>query len=250
MNSISEKVLQAIKEQHIAPKPRWRFFLQRWTIWATAGLSVLIGSVAFSVMLFRLVNSDWEVLELMEQSPLEHLVETLPLVWLIVLVLFVWLAYYNARHANGAYKYHAYWVVIGSILVSLGLGGIMYSVGLAPQVEDFVYNQLPWMGRMHEQRLQTWMQPERGLLAGEVVQPGSGMQLFELEGFDGTVWMVQQGGDYTPTPKFSPTVGTFVRVTGSIGEPDQYIFVANHVYPLFFGPGVRNGMLPGLHMHQ
>ncbi len=249
MNQLTDKVLSAIKERHIAPKPRWQFLLQRWVIWAAAGFSVLLGSVAFSVMLFRLVNNDWEILEQLERTPLEHLFNTLPVVWLVVLALFIFLAYYNARHTSGAYKYHAYWIVTGSILISFGLGGIMYAVGLAPQVEQFVYGQMPWVGRIHEQRLETWTQPERGLLAGEVVELGNGMTLFQLEGFDGTVWVVRRGTNYVEPFRFNPEVGTFVRVTGMAGTDQAYIFVADHVYPLFSGPGVHGGMLPRIPHH-
>lgn len=249
MNQLTDKVLHAIKEQHIAPKPRWQFLLQRWILWVAAAFSILLGSVAFSVMLFRLVNNDWEVLKLLERTPLEHLIHTLPVLWLVVLVLFVWLAYYNARHTSGAYKYHAYWLVTGSIVMSFGVGSIMYAFGLAPQVEQLVYDQMPWAGGAHERRLETWTQPERGLLAGEVLDLGSGMKLFQLEGFDGTVWVVQRSADYSEPPRFSPAVGAFVRVTGSIGAREQYLFVADHVYPLFSGPGIRGGILPQMPRH-
>jgi hypothetical protein len=242
MNDISEKIIQTIKEAGIKPKPRWQFLLKRWLVWVAAAVSALIGSLAFSVILFELVNADWEILEYLPRTPLQHFLNTLPYLWIVIMALFVLLAYYNARHTKGGYKYHAYWFVIGSLALSLVLGGTVYCFGLAPQIHYFLNRQVPFYGVLMHDREQLLVQPERGLLAGEVTKELNKPQLFELEDFSGQSWIVVEATTYQPTI-FSSEEGQLVRIIGDLQSANEHTFSAIRVMPFFVGPGEIRGRI-------
>lgn len=239
MSNITDKIINTIKDQNLLPKPRWRFILQRILIWVLAFLSAIFGSLAFSVMIFILVNNDWEVLKYIDRTPLQHAIETLPYIWILILILFVVLSYYNAKHTKGAYKHEGYWFLIGSIMISLIIGSVFYSFGLAPRIHTVAQNVPFFQGLLHD-RDDIWMEGENGLLAGEIVGNLNGDELFELVDLNDKTWIVVRGDDYiAPPPGFIMEPGVIVRMVGEI-ENDN-IFDANIIMPYHIGPGMFNG---------
>ena len=54
MTKLSEKVLKEIKEKKIEPAPRWQFLLKDYFVWLSFAASVIIGAIAFCVILYFL----------------------------------------------------------------------------------------------------------------------------------------------------------------------------------------------------
>ncbi len=243
MSTISDKILNTIKGEHIKPKPRWQFLLQRWLIWIATCVSVIIGSASFSVLFFNLVNNDWEIPKYLGRPTIVHFFNTLPYIWLAVLVLFVGLAYYNVRHTKGAYKYHAYYYVAGSILASVIIGSFFYAVGIGPRVH-ILTKQVPFMQQLMHDREQLWRQPEKGLIAGEIESVLSGVGLFTLEDFDNTIWLVRPADDFIPPPpQFTIEPGVWVRIIGE--QVEEEIFEAEQIMPYYIGPGAGGPGMKG-----
>jgi len=236
MNSISDKTFEVIKEQKIAPAPKWKFLLKSYLIWLSASISMIIGSLSFAVIIFRLVNNDWEILEFINRGFWAHLAESLPYLWLGILIAFIFLAYYNVRHTKGAYRHQAYWLVIISIIVSLGLGGILYGFGLAPDLHYYLNHNFPFIQNLTHDREEFLTQSEVGLLAGTVKEELTGEALYLIEDFHGVDWMVKQGKDFVK-PNFQIKVGDMIRLTGQIESNKINIFVADQILPYHLGPG-------------
>jgi len=243
MSDVTKKILDTIKGRNLRPKPRWHFVLRGILIWFFTVASVIIGSLAFSVMIFRIVNNDWEILKFINRSPVAHILNTLPYIWIVLLILFVALAYYNARHTKGAYKYHAYWFIVGSIIVSLVIGGIFYAFGLAPRVH-YAAEKLPFIKELMYDRENLWQNAEGGFIAGEVTGMLSGVGMFQLEDLDNKSWVVRPGDEYyPPPPHFIIEEGVMVRIYGE--KIDEELFEAIKVMPYQMGPGIMKGQMPG-----
>ncbi|MBU1036916.1 hypothetical protein KKF32_02685, partial [Patescibacteria group bacterium] len=187
MNNTSKKVLNKIKQEKIAPKPKWQFRLEQVGLWFLATISVLIGSNAVAAIIFRVVNNDWDTLKLMKRNPISHTLTTMPYVWLIVLALFILLAYYNTRHTKKGYRYSTYGVVIGSVVASILVGVVLYSVGFAPRVDRFI-ERMPGMEKLMHSREEMWKHPEKGFIAGEITEMLSGVGSFELKDLNQEEW--------------------------------------------------------------
>lgn len=241
MTTLSDNILNTIKGKNLKPKPRWHFIVRQVLIWFTALLSVVIGSFTFSVILFRMVNNDWEILTFINRSPFMHVFSTLPYIWILLLVLFVGLAYYNARHTKGAYKYQGYWFVIGSVILSLAIGGMLYAVGIGPLVHG-VAQRLPVMRDLMHDREELWLTPENGLLAGEVTDILSGVGIYTVTDFNEGVWIIVPADDYMESPFFTIEEGVLIRMTGSVLDEDH--FEAQRIMPYHMGPGMMKGKIP------
>jgi len=90
--NLKNKILEEIKEKDISPKPRWQFLLKDYCIWVLGGISIFIGGIAFSLIVFVLMNSDWESYRYLSNGFFEHLVKMAPYLWIMVLSgCFAWL---------------------------------------------------------------------------------------------------------------------------------------------------------------
>lgn len=187
--TLAHDVLAHIEEEHIAPKPRWHFLIKDYVVWATGIASLVVGSVAVSVIIFAAVNSDFAYRHLLSRGPFEHIVQLLPVLWIVLLAVFVALAYYNFKHTKHGYRHRLIAVVSTSILISIAAGTGLYAAG-ASQIADYAVSRaLPFHPAFDEKRQALWVQPERGLLAGYVVSIEDSGDL-AFEDFEGKNWNI------------------------------------------------------------
>lgn len=236
MKDSSKKVLDKIDREKITPKPKWQFRLEQVGLWLLAVVSVLIGSNAVAAIIFRMVNNDWDALRFLERSPIAHSLATIPYVWLVLLGLFILLAYYNTRHTKKGYRYSTYGIVIGSILASIIVGTFLYAVGFGPRVHTFM-ERMPGMEKMMHSREEIWMHPENGFIAGEITGILSGVGAFEIRDLKNEQWVIRPVKVYID-PQTVVEVGSMVRIVGQIYEPP--IFEATKILPWEMKPPVKD----------
>ncbi|MFA6524950.1 MAG: hypothetical protein WCT33_01615 [Patescibacteria group bacterium] len=245
MEDTSKQVLAKIEKEKITPKPKWQFRLEQIGIWFLAIISVLIGSNAFSLIIFAMVNNDWEVLELLDRNPVSHTLATIPYLWLVVLALFVLLAYYNTRHTNKGYRYSTYGIVIGSIAASMLVGTVLYSVGFAPGVDRLIRG-VPGINMLMHDREEIWSHPENGFMAGEIINVKNNTSEFEIIDLNDEEWIVN-ANNAVIFPSVIIENGELVRIIGQV-QDDKYIFEAQRILPWQVGPS--SGGVFGGGMHQ
>lgn len=186
---ISKDVLAKIKKDHVKPKPKWEFLLKSGAVWTLCILTLILGALSVGITFFLLKTNDWDIREELNQSLLGFTIETLPYIWIVLFALFAFLAYYNYRHTNRGYKVSFHKLTIIGVALSLSIGGGMYATGMAETVEDEVLERFPRYEKFHNQKHERmWNNPEKGLLAGTIVEKGE--ESISLEGFDGKKWNV------------------------------------------------------------
>ncbi|HLM83772.1 MAG TPA: hypothetical protein VK254_00985, partial [Candidatus Bathyarchaeia archaeon] len=171
MENLSDKVLKKIKAEHIAPKPRWQFLLKNYFIWMLFLVSLLLGALAFCVMIYVVFTNDWDLYKYLNTSLAGNIFISIPYLWIGFLVLFVWIAYYNFKYTKSGYRRETYFVVGLSIIGSLFLGAFLHTLGAGEKIEDFVAISVPGYKKIAccSNRKDIWVQPASGLLAGEIV---------------------------------------------------------------------------------
>ena len=244
MKNTSEKILNKIKEHKIVPKPKWHFWLRWAGIWLACVVSIFIGSKAFAVILYRLVNNDWDAYQLFGRGLFRHAFISLPYIWLVIMAVFVALAYYNARHTKKGYRYHAYWFVLGSVLFSMVLGAILYAFGFGSGVDRLFADRLPGYGMMIHDREKMWLSPGQGFLAGEIVKSNHPQIL--VEDFEDQIWNVDISDAFCPPHiEFEPEVE--VRIHGEVLT--NHNFKADKIMPWHIGPSMPGFFKGRLHKH-
>jgi hypothetical protein len=227
MKNLADKIADKIKKEEIKPKSKWIFLLKDYFIWSIFGFSIIIGGLAFVVIIFILTTNDWDMHRYLGSGVGIHFLTVLPRVWIGTLILFLLVAYYNYRHTKGGYRYKTYLVVLGSVAMSIVIGTGLFFMGLGNKVEQAFSNNLPYYGRFMEHRMEMWNQPEQGLLAGEIVEIES-VDVFNMKDFGGNIWQVDISGALWRRGG-SAQVGKQIKIIGAKKTDDE--FTAQEIRP-------------------
>jgi hypothetical protein len=212
-----KEILEKIKEK--APKPRWQFLLKDYVIWFLGALSLLIGGLSSSVLIYLLVNGDWAVYGRMDFNWQELVLLFLPYFWIIILGVFVLSAYYYVKHTKKGYQYPIATVVIFSIIASIFLGGCGFVFGLGEAIDNVFGEKAPAYYEFFNPRIRIWREPEKGRLSGLVIR--SEQENFYLLDISRQEWKVY----LEKKPPFLLEIGCPVKLLGKkIKENEFYAF--------------------------
>ena len=225
--NFEEKILQTIKEHHLAPKPRWQFLLKDSLVWAAATIALLVGGLAVAVVIHLVLNNDWEVYENINETLLGFIILTLPYFWLVCLTLFIGLGYYNLKHTKRGYRFRFRTIVMGNVFLSLLLGVAFYNIGVGQAIDEVLADNVPVYRKVFNPRRTMWSQPQRGILAG-VVLIIEDEENFILVDFTGKEWQVRAHGAIV-SPAFVIGPRTAVRMIGD--RIDSAVFAAKIIMP-------------------
>jgi len=240
MKNIGNKILKIIKEKHIKPKPKWEFLLKNYLIWTIFSLAIIVGSLSTAVVIFIIRNYNW--VENHEFGLLKNLIINIPYFWMIILVLFLFIAYYNFKHTKTGYRYNPYLIIIVSILISLILGSTIYATGFGETLERIFYQRLPFYQNIMHQGGRMFLDPNQGRLAGIISEIKNNKLI--VESFDGDQWTVLiDDADYFDINMLQPE--TRVMIMGKMIENNT--FEAEMIRP-WFGP--KHMRDPGQRIHR
>ncbi|PWB38330.1 MAG: hypothetical protein C3F02_04975 [Parcubacteria group bacterium] len=219
---LEQKVIENIKEQHLKPRPRWQFLAKDYVFWGLGFLAILIGGLTFAVIIYMFLNSDWEVYSLFSDTIAVHIFTVLPYFWILFLVLFVIVAYYNLRHTNKGYVFSLPKLIGAAVGLSMLLGVFWYNLGLGYTIDNILTDNVPFYGQhfsKHTQRAHLWQRPEEGFLVG-VVSERQGDTVW-LNDFTGNVWRVTLA-DLEGPWLMEITSGSPVRLVGEVVGEDTF----------------------------
>ncbi len=243
LNNLAEKIIKTIEEKKIKPRPKWEFVLKNYFIWAAAIITLIIGGLAFAVIIYLIRNSDWEIYQQINSSWLEFIILSLPYFWLLTFMALIAMAYYNFKHTKSGYKYRFHLIVVVVFLLSLTGGSLFYVFGLGEYVDKVFEEQIPVYHQLMAHRYKIWQQPENGFLAGEVEQIIS-PEKFKLEDLNGNQWLVSYQMD---SKQWQIKPGLRVKIIGKITSDNH--FQAEIIKPFGYPhKGIRQ--LHGYLMHE
>lgn len=227
MTSLSQEIIGKIKHDHIAPVPRWHFLLKSYAYWLFLGMSIILGSLSFSVIVHILRTGDLGMLKHLQGNIFTSSVMLLPYFWFFSLCVCELVAYYNWKHTRGGYRFRRRWIMFSSVAASVLFGSGLYAMGMGEAIDETMARSIPFYDQSkHSARRQIWMQPERGLLVGKIIQvgPQEGVILIEDEG--GNSWMVKKSVTPLPPP-VGIKKGKVVKIVGS--KEKDYVFSAKEI---------------------
>ncbi len=190
-NKLSQKVLNQIKEKNIKPKPTLEFFLRECFVWFFGTISLLVGGLVFSVIIYMFVTNDWDVYEYIDESFFSFILVTLPYFWLLFLAFFIFIADYNFKHTKTGYRYKLIFIISISILISIVLGFIFYIAGMGKIIDKAFSENIPQYYHIMNKRMIIWKHPERGLLSGIVIEV-FGDSVFKMKDINNIYWFVDK----------------------------------------------------------
>jgi len=225
-SNISKMILEKIKGEKIMPASRWKFILKNYFLWLFIVLAIVIGSLSAAIILFMLGNNDWDLFR-RGGGWWQFIAHTIPYFWIVILLGVILAADYNFKHTKSGYRYHIFNILAGIIAISFIIGGIIYITGFSDDLEEMAAQQVPYYNKLVGHRYQFWNQPERGLLAGDVILVISPYE-FNLVDITEHEWTVM--GDQLQVRRMPPlTIGDRIKVIGD--KIDENIFQALEIRP-------------------
>ena len=241
MHDFSKDILQTIEKKHIKPLPQWVFFARQASLIGTFLLSVIIGGISVSVILFSVSEvADVGMGRMMRMHPGPFLLTYLPYVWVAALIVFGVAAYVEMRHTKAGYRYRTATILGASFLASLLLGGSLHAVGAGQFVDRGVADVVPQYRGLDARKEALWMRPQEGMLAGRIVS-GAATTTFVLEDLSGRRWVVE-GSDAVVRGPIENISEERVRAAGSVVRPG--VFRATDLFP--WGGQGKAGMPAGM----
>lgn len=190
MDKLTGSIISKIKKEKISPAPKWMFLAKNYSIWTLFVLAVIIGGLAFAVILFLLTDNDWDIYKHLDKSFGEYLLLSFPYFWIIFLGLFSTAAFYNYKHTKKGYRRDPHLIIGANILISVIIGTVFFYAGLGSKIENVFADNIPYYRNHAQYKLDVWNNPEKGLLAGVITEAGN-KDSFVLKDFEGEKWEIQ-----------------------------------------------------------
>lgn len=231
----SEQLIQTIREQGIKPVPKRYFILKNALLWGGFAAAVLLGALAFSVILFSIQQTDFDLLSHATHSRPELFLSILPFFWLAVLAVFLVLAMTSFRNAPRGYKVPGVRLVVFCTALSILAGTAFFLAGGAQRLEHTFGIHVSLYESMQEKKIRLWSMPNEGYLSGEILEVQS--EKFVLRDFRQKTWTIRYADAFFP-PMVQIEAGEKVKMTGKMTGADM--FNADQIRP-WGGMGQHRG---------
>jgi len=191
MEEVSKNTLQKIKKENIKPIPKWQFLLKDSLVWGLFVLNLILGSIGFAISLYILGNNDVLLDSSLVTNAWEWMILSIPLAWILLTALFLFIAYYNFKHTSGGYRFTVVKILLMNIVVSILLGVAINGSGLSQKLNTIFSDNIPFYNHTMDLRSEVWMRPESGYLAGTIVEIDSDAKILKLEDLNSNLWDIQ-----------------------------------------------------------
>jgi hypothetical protein len=193
MTKFSDDIIGKIKQEHIAPVPRWHFLLKSYVFWGLLACSIILGSLSFSVIWHLIEIGDFDLFGHLQGNVVISTVMMLPYFWFFSLLIFALVAYYNWKHTRLGYRFKRRWIFVASIGLSIFLGSFLYVLGMGTVVDRLMVRSLPFYDQSkHNARNELWLKPESGLIMGKIVTVDNATETIVIQDGQGHDWSIEK----------------------------------------------------------
>ena len=221
----SQKLLEKIQSEKIPQRSRWQFTVKNIFFWSLFTFSIIIGGLSFSVILFAFSQTDFDLLSHIPNSKIELFLGLLPFLWIFFCLSFLFISIFGIRHTRKGYRYSPLLVFGSSVVLSIILGAILFSVGGAEKMERIFSENVPVYKSLEERKISRWSRPEDGFLSGKIV--GKEENLI-IEDWNGKKWEIDFKNAIIKG-RLSLEKDEEIKIIGKMSESD--IFIATQIGP-------------------
>lgn len=164
---LSDRVLEQIDHEGIAPKPAWHFLLREWVVWLIAGVALVVGSVATALTLY-IHDASRFIEHQIHVSDLAAIFHAIPLFWLALVALALFYTVHAVRETRRGYRYNPGWLVGFALGVSIAIGASAHSAGVSESIDRYLIEEVPAYRPLTGFAPKHWERPQAGVVAGVV----------------------------------------------------------------------------------
>jgi len=185
--NLIQKINKEIKDNDLKPTKRWIFQVKNLALWIPGILSINIGALAVSSLIFGIDHGGLRYASYFETSFLIVAIQALPYIWIILVTVFGGIAIRSLRITRHGYRYKAATLILVSLIMSIILGGVGYVTGIGQYIDSTLEQVSPRISALGQQQA-FWNNPEHGRLAGTVRKVHD--EFFTVKDITGETWLV------------------------------------------------------------
>lgn len=193
MNELERKILDAIAERKLAPRPAYVFLAKRSVFWALAGVSIALGALSVAISMFTVADFMSTGGRVLDNIHFNEALLAIPLLWLALTSAFVASAVYGLRQTRRGYRFKASHVAAGVVTLSLVFGGLLYASNIGHTVHEYLEEHFPAYRQFVYVPFAEWSRPDAGFLGGTVLED-DGEGTIRLRDFHDKTWTVDVSG--------------------------------------------------------
>ena len=224
----SKNIINRIKEKGIKPIPKSYFTIKNALLWFLFAFGVLIGAMAFSIILFSIQQTDFDLLAHMGHSKLEFLLGLLPFFWIVLLIIFLILAIVGIKNSRKGYKHSSSKLIGVSTALSILIGTLFFITGGAQKLEKAFAIRVSLYKSIEEKKTKIWSMPEEGYLSGEIQSVSVYGDTLLILDFKGKEWRILYADAFIP-PVIALEPGEQIKLVGKILSKE--VFRAEDIRP-------------------
>jgi len=224
----SQKLLQRIKTEKIVPKSKSRFIIKNIIFWIIFIISLIIGGLAVSIILFAFIENELDLINNFTGSKLKMFLSFLPIFWIISAIIFLVLSIFGVRYTKTGYRYSPFLIISINIILSIILGITFYFTGGAKTIEQLFAKNISIYNSVEEKKVALWSNPEQGFLSGKIIEKNKENDFFTLEDFNQKKWKIEfKNADIKNRVTIQEKEQ--IKIIGKISQDD--IFIAKEIRP-------------------
>lgn len=227
MNKLTNKIINKIQTEEVKPISRHVFIIRNVGLWLLSILSVGLGSISISLLIYNLINKDWDIYSHLGESMFGFLISSLPYLWIALVIISLTIGVLNFEHSKNGYKYSPLKVAITSILLSLIFGFSGSALGFGKKIDNYLGSKFTIYHSVEAEKKAVWNQPEKGLFSGTIETIYLDKKIFTLVDLQEKQWIVNYS-DATVRGKTKIEVDSEIKI---IGERDGDTIKASDIRP-------------------
>jgi RNase P/RNase MRP subunit p29 len=232
----SDELIEKMKLLNIKPKPVWHFTFKTAFYWFLFLVSVILGAFAFSIILFSIQQTDFDLVSHMSHSKLEFLLGMAPFFWIISLFIFLFVAMIGIKKSKKGYKFSYAKLVAFSASFSILVGTSFFIGGGGEWLENTFSARVGLYEGIESKKAKFWSEPENGFIAGNIVEVGN--NTIQLADLSNKIWTIDIEHANIPRSVLI-TEGEKIKIMGEIISENS--FRASEIRPWGGGNGGQKG---------
>lgn len=226
-NDLKNHILERIKKDGIKPVEKWKIDLASDAFWSGFVFLAVLSGLSLCALVYLLSEADWHFPHNAAIGRIEYILSVLPYFWIILLLVFLILSYYNLRNTKKGYRYEFKKIAGITFLIVVASGSIIYISSAHVAVDEVFFRRVPFYVRLANSKENVWNRPEKGLLGGMIIV--SSPQTLEIEDFNGRQWKIISVNEAVVRPAVKLVPNEEIRIIGQALE--QNTFDAREIRP-------------------
>ncbi len=227
-SQLQSSVMERIKSGEVCPRSRGWFTCLECFVYSAWLVSVLIGAIALAALFYIMIHGWYSFYELTGMSRFGMVLAYLPVVWIVVLIGTVGLAYKNFRTTRRGYRYPVWLVLVACIGMSFIGGAAFYWLGVGQVVDTHLGERMSLYTSSLQQEIAFWDQPDDHRWRGALASTSAGWILTDRTGAE---WMVSVM--HLPVGAHQlPAEGALVHLLGTSTQPGMVTACALSQWPV------------------